>query len=407
MGKVAARRTNSSGNRCAGKFSLFEDRSGASEQLTISAVQATLTCKKLRRRLRAVDEAASDSGRAHGRGSLEAGRGSPSFNPRYRPKAGRSKQNPDGMPVVAMALQIRPPAGRRRRCWAAAMEMPSAARHRAHRRPPRTSFHRRRRSWRKLLRRSSRICSQWRRQRSARECFTCSRWRRARGSAGSMLRNPRDIWILTINHNWWNTFHQFLSRSRQVGFWRETWRSSAIGSRLCPSIGKPRPRDGRLRWRQQHHMRGRRSWHFGGDARGGAEEYGSAVDRRRRRPDLSPLGSKGREACLLCKGREAATGCRLILVSAFMWHTGAHETQAGTGGVVVSVQSTRRTPGRVMGFQHFCNRLLVTPSRLRLQGRIDPPKGGTVQERRSLVRARLLRSEPRQCPNDRRDQGAG
>ena len=126
-----------------------------------------------------------------------------------------------------------------------------------------------------------------------------------------------------------------------------------------------------------------------------------------RRPDLSPLGSKGREACRLCKGREAATGCRLILVSAFMWHTGAHETQAGTGGVVVSVQSTRRTPGRVMGLQHLCNRLLVTPSRLRLQGRIDPPKGGTVQERRSLVRARLLRSEPRQCPNDRRDQGAG
>ena len=140
MGKVAARRTNSSRNRCAGKFSLFEDRSGASEQLTISAVQATLTCKKLRRRLRAVDEAVSDSGRAHGRGSLEAGRGSPSFNPRYRPKAGRSKQNPDGMPVVAMALQIRPLAGRRRRCWAAAMEMPSAARHRALRRPQGRAF---------------------------------------------------------------------------------------------------------------------------------------------------------------------------------------------------------------------------------------------------------------------------
>ena len=137
----------------AGKSSLTEDRtsrswsiSGAAEQWARSAVQAMPTCKRSTR-IRgiggkdAVDEAASDSSRAHGRGAFRAGQARMASNPDPgrgtavaiprgldQNGAGGSTPDSDGMPVVAIAFSCRgwQPS------WAAAMEMPSAGRYLAH-----------------------------------------------------------------------------------------------------------------------------------------------------------------------------------------------------------------------------------------------------------------------------------
>ena len=84
---------------------------------------------------------------------------------------------------------------------------------------------------------------------------------------------------------------------------------------------KPRPRDGRLRWRQQHQLV------LGGvlgTSRGTlvAVPKDVAVQAADEGPDLSPLGGKGRVAvagCRLCKGR------LVTFVSVCMWHAEGSE----------------------------------------------------------------------------------
>ena len=116
-------------------------------------------------------------------------------------------------------------------------------------------------------------------------------------------------------------------------------------------------------------------------------------------PDLSPLGGMGRvvaTCCCLCQGR------LVTLVSVYMWYTECWSPRNIRLAQKVSwyLRSLRDGLWSWKGFQPVSSRLLVTRSRLRLPGRSDPPKGGHMQERRSLVRVRLHRGEPRHGPVD-------